>query len=536
MDLSQTSDLAPSPKEPVNDFPLFLSPSPSLSLSKRVFHGLHEAMRRCRLNSTDTDTDTDTGDKVVGRLRLKEFTEAHQFMLKFQGTLKRSIAKDFQTPPITVIDCCGGHGCLAYWALLLLNCSGAVVIDPAECKSGKKVLEETFSPFLGTGKHVRYDNGRIEDRLSTVIAENGGPENVFIVGLHCCSWLSKEIFRIASKENVRVVAVMPCCQKDFTGGSWKTFAKSSGTQFGVTSDLLLAGWLEGRGYQVRMKLIDEEVTPQNRLIVGWRDYNEKTTAVDEHKKKLKIAYDRAHNVDNVDNVDNKNVVETPRILESEDSVERMKNVESELDDSVAQKQVQSEELRQRYKGPKVEDMNNEQKEIYEEIRRTRTTGAAGPFGPWLANPSVANYWQKLGRTCRYDLSNFGLKKSELAILVVAAGTCAQAEWDIHEGEARKAGVDESVIAALKATWGGKGLVKRDVFAADDEWAIYKFVEELCRERTVGDDNYWDLQQLLGDVAVVELVSLVGYYNFVSMTLRTFQIKAPTTVDENQQHN
>ena len=56
--------------------------------------------------------------------------------------------------------------------------------------------------------------------------------------------------------------------------------------------------------------------------------------------------------------------------------------------------------RTRYKGPRVEDMTDKQKEIHDEIGRTRTTGTAGPFGPWLANAGLANHAQNLGRTCR----------------------------------------------------------------------------------------------------------------------------------------
>ena len=45
-------------------------------------------------------------------------------------------------------------------------------------------------------------------------------------------------------------------------------------------------------------------------------------------------------------------------------------------------------------------MTDKQKEIHDEIGRTRTTGTAGPFGPWLANAGLANHAQNLGRTCR----------------------------------------------------------------------------------------------------------------------------------------
>jgi len=178
----------------------------------------------------------------------------------------------------------------------------------------------------------------------------------------------------------------------------------------------------------------------------------------------------------------------------------------------------------RYKGPTCEDMDSSQKAIYDDIKRTRSTGTAGPFGPWLANANVANYAQNLGRTCRYDLANYSLRESEMVILCVAAGTRAVAEWDIHVGEARAAGVGTGIISAIWGTWGGGAPIDQALFDSLSDASIYNFAEELCRDRRVCDEVYWNLHAWKGDAGVVELVALVGYYNLVSMTLNTFQIK------------
>ena len=55
-------------------------------------------------------------------------------------------------------------------------------------------------------------------------------------------------------------------------------------------------------------------------------------------------------------------------------------------------------------GPLVDTMAPEQKALYDEIARTRTTGIRGPFGPWLANIAIAGPAQELGRVCRYETS------------------------------------------------------------------------------------------------------------------------------------
>lgn len=185
----------------------------------------------------------------------------------------------------------------------------------------------------------------------------------------------------------------------------------------------------------------------------------------------------------------------------------------------------------RYKGPihRGDTMTPRQREIYEEIARNRTTGVAGPFGPWLVNPEFAQHAQMLGKTCRYDLASYDLRLSELAILVTAVHTNAPTEWTIHVKEARKAGLEESIIAAVQTHGAAMPLAVREtVFSTDDfdpvDRAVYDFVAELNREHRVGDGAYWALHDQRGDAGVVELVGLVGYYGLVSMTLNTFEIE------------
>ena len=187
----------------------------------------------------------------------------------------------------------------------------------------------------------------------------------------------------------------------------------------------------------------------------------------------------------------------------------------------------------RYKGPihPGDSMTRRQREIYDEISRNRTTGVAGPFGPWLANPDFAQHAQLLGKTCRYDLMSYDLRLSELAILVTAMHTNAPTEWTIHVEEARKAGLEESIIAAVETYGAGMPLaVRDDVFNTDIfdpvDRAVYDVVAELNREHSVSDSSYWALHKARGDAGVVELVGLVGYYGLVSMTLNTFEIEPP----------
>lgn len=191
-------------------------------------------------------------------------------------------------------------------------------------------------------------------------------------------------------------------------------------------------------------------------------------------------------------------------------------------------------FRARYNGPPVEDMNEAQLEIRSKILESRKgTGLSGPFGPWLAIPEVAEPAQELGRACRYGTS-LSFRESELVILLTGAKTRSHAEFDIHVGEALKAGIDMEVIQAIPrdenfslASVESKLVPLLD---NDREKAMARFVAELLDTYTVSDDTYAATKASLDDkdTALVEIVSIVGYYNYVAFTLNAFRIpsKAP----------
>lgn len=173
---------------------------------------------------------------------------------------------------------------------------------------------------------------------------------------------------------------------------------------------------------------------------------------------------------------------------------------------------------ERYKGPKPEDMDPEQRRIYDEIASTRTTGVAGPFGPWLANPALADTSQTLGRICRYETS-LELRESELVILMVAQHCKAQTEWDIHVKEARRAGLEEEIIEKL-----AEGKAVENVSARDK--ALHSFVRNvLDNHGNVDDHSYTAARKAFGEKTLVEITGIIGYYSYVALTLNLFNILA-----------
>src|SRR5258706_10961082 len=93
-------------------------------------------------------------------------------------------------------------------------------------------------------------------------------------------------------------------------------------------------------------------------------------------------------------------------------------------------------------------LSSEQQSVFEAIAAPRGGVVPTPFHILLESPEVASLTQALGAFCRYR-TQLGPKLSELLVLITAAYWGAEYEFSVHAPEARKAGVPEAVIAALK---------------------------------------------------------------------------------------
>jgi len=171
--------------------------------------------------------------------------------------------------------------------------------------------------------------------------------------------------------------------------------------------------------------------------------------------------------------------------------------------------------------PDPADMNDAQLEVYNKVVSGPRKKLVGPLRAALHNPALADRWQAFGQVLRYETS-LPPAMSELAILVVGRHWNSELEWTIHAGEARKAGVDEGVIEAIRTC-------KLPDFTDPDQAGIYEFTRELLEVGRVSDANYTSVLNRWGEVATVELTALVGYYSMVAMTLNAHQIPLPDTI-------
>ena len=164
------------------------------------------------------------------------------------------------------------------------------------------------------------------------------------------------------------------------------------------------------------------------------------------------------------------------------------------------------------------EMNEEQKQTYDESIAGKRGAPPAPMMAWLNSPEMARHATRLGGVLRFD-TIFPAKLSEIAILVTARHWTSHYEWYAHKGLALKGGMDLKIIDAIR---------DRRTPDFDDPKAriIYEVAKSLHEGHGVSKPLYDEAVKLVGERGIVEIIGLCGYYTMVSMTLNTFEFGLP----------
>ena len=166
-----------------------------------------------------------------------------------------------------------------------------------------------------------------------------------------------------------------------------------------------------------------------------------------------------------------------------------------------------------------ERMTDAQRRLAEKVMAQRGVDRVrGPFSVLLHAPEIG---ERVADFVDHFLSDTRVPHNlkELAILCMARRYTAQYEWFVHVGRARKAGVDDTAIEALRQG-------RRPDFTDADEALVYEMVEEIVEHRRLGDDAYARAVAALGEEPVVELIALIGFYHCISVLLVSYQVEVP----------
>ena len=177
-----------------------------------------------------------------------------------------------------------------------------------------------------------------------------------------------------------------------------------------------------------------------------------------------------------------------------------------------------------------DEMTSEQVDLYREILggprgqgpravllASGAGGLAGPFNAMLYAPPVGHALQELGAAIRFR-TELAPRVREMAILVVAQAWDSAYERESHELLGRDAGLTDAEIEALRAG-------ADPGFADKQEQVAYSVVRALtpARRADLDDQEYDTAVAVLGERALVELSTLVGYYATLALQLRIFRV-------------
>lgn len=160
----------------------------------------------------------------------------------------------------------------------------------------------------------------------------------------------------------------------------------------------------------------------------------------------------------------------------------------------------------------------EQRAIYDRMMRERGH-MRGPFAVWLRNAELCQSTLKLQEMFASQVK-LERRLLELMILVAARQSTAQYAWFIHEPYALKFGIAPEIVQAIRER-------RTPDFVRDDERLVYDITTELNTTRTLSEASYQRGMTMFGEQAMVELVSAIGFYSMVAMTLNAFAVSVPT---------
>jgi 4-carboxymuconolactone decarboxylase len=162
-------------------------------------------------------------------------------------------------------------------------------------------------------------------------------------------------------------------------------------------------------------------------------------------------------------------------------------------------------------------MSAEQREVARLISAGPRGEVRGPFIALLHHPGIARHLQGLGEQLRWN-AKLPAHLVELAVLITARRWNCQHEWFMHEPLARKAGLDGTMIDALREG--------REPSSEGDEAAVYAFCRSAHDTGRVSDQAFEAVRRRFGLEGAIELLVLSGYYTLMAMVLNTAGMPLP----------
>lgn len=179
--------------------------------------------------------------------------------------------------------------------------------------------------------------------------------------------------------------------------------------------------------------------------------------------------------------------------------------------------------------PTPDELDPHQRAVYDEITGgPRGSGPFpltdgdgrlhGPFNAMLVNPGLGLTVQRLGADIRYR-STLDAREREIAILALARLRDSDFEWYAHERVGLAVGMTVEELDALDDG-------RTSASFSEREQSVLAVTRALVVDRDLDDATYRDAMRLLGRQTLADLITLVGYYDLLALSLRTWRVPLP----------
>lgn len=180
-----------------------------------------------------------------------------------------------------------------------------------------------------------------------------------------------------------------------------------------------------------------------------------------------------------------------------------------------------------------QDLDVDQRALHHEITGGRRSAGSrpsalsdadgaltGPFNAMLRQPVIGQALQSLGSALRFE-GSLSDRCRELSILAVAAHWSCEYEQFSHEPLASRLGISDDVIAGIRDG-------RTEIVLGDErEHAALEAAQALTARGDLSDAEFDLATRVLGEEALFELLTLVGYYASLALQLRVYRVPAPS---------
>lgn len=176
-------------------------------------------------------------------------------------------------------------------------------------------------------------------------------------------------------------------------------------------------------------------------------------------------------------------------------------------------------------------LSEAQRDTYDRIVRSRSRMTSrssavtdergrlhGPFNAMLFSPAVGTALQEVGIALR-SRGVLPARLRETAILEVARIRGCAFEWYSHEPLAKEAGLSDDEVQAVRS-----GIYTPTLLSA--ERLVRALIETLLIKRDLPDAEIDAATAELGEDGLGELITLIGYYDLLALSLRVWRTPMP----------